>query len=322
MRAFYTTADKSCELKSDNFLMEERQHKWVETNLQLLFPDLELIESKPRITSKIPDTVAYDYSANTFVAIEYKNRRSDTVREQAEDYLIKMRNNPGELASRYNDRPNVKHKTSDSFDWRKMYVVIIAPEFTKRQMGAANHRDTECLYELKRFENGFITLRFVGGKHAPIDIAEQPKGTAEDTVREPKRPNTGHERPETPVTITREQPTGQQNIVGTPLAAIQYQNGMKCVGYLIRNGERKTKLNSWINLLVAVMNEVNPQQPIKRGTRWLVNHTPQHDNGKKFQMARQLDNGMWLEASSKAPPYILKICNSFPVTKELGLELH
>ena len=191
MRAFYTTTNKSCALKSDNFSTEERQHKWVETNLQLLFPNLELIESKPRISSKIPDTIAYDYSANTFVAIEYKNRRSDTVREQAEDYLIKMENNHGELASRYNDRPNVKHKTSDSFDWRKMYVVIIAPEFTKRQVVVANHRDTECLYELKRFENGFVTLRFVGGKHAPIDIAEQPKGTTGDVVRELKRPNTG-----------------------------------------------------------------------------------------------------------------------------------
>lgn len=191
MRAFYATADKCYELKSDNFSKEERQHKWVETNLQLLFPNLELVESKPQIASKIPDTVAYDRDANTFVAIEYKNRRSDTVREQAEDYLNKMRGNHGELASGYNERPNVAHKARDSFDWGKMYVVIIAPEFTERQVSVANHKDTECLYELKRFENGVVTLRFVGGKHAPIDVVEQPKGATDDTVREPKHPNTG-----------------------------------------------------------------------------------------------------------------------------------
>ena len=181
MRAFYAPANKNYELKPDNFSKEEQQHKWVEANLQLLFPSLELVESKPRIASKIPDTVAYDHDANTFVAIEYKNRRSDTVREQAEDYLIKMRDNHGGLASRYNDRPNVTHRTSDSFDWERMYVVIIAPEFTDRQVSVADHRDTECLYELKRFESGFVTLRFAGGKHPPIDAPKPPSG--------PPRPN-------------------------------------------------------------------------------------------------------------------------------------
>ena len=176
MRAFYAPANKNYELKPDNFSKEDQQHKWVETNLQLLFPSLELVESKPRIASKIPDTVAYDRDANTFVAIEYKNRRSDTVREQAEDYLIKMKSNHGELASRYNDRPNVTHRTSDSFDWERMYVVIIAPEFTDRQVSVADHRDAECLYELKRFESGFVTLRFVGGKHGPIDAPKPPIG--------------------------------------------------------------------------------------------------------------------------------------------------
>ena len=188
MRAFYTTADQSCELKSDNFSNEEIQHKWVETNLQLLFPNLELVWSKPPIDSKIPDTVAYDQDANTFVVIEYKNRCSNNVREQVEIYLNKMRTNTGELATRYNDRPNVTHRTSGSFDWRKMYVVIIAPEFTEQQVEAANYKKTECLYELKRFENGFVTLRFVGGKHARIDIVEQPKGTTEDIDHKDKNP--------------------------------------------------------------------------------------------------------------------------------------
>lgn len=191
MRAFYATADKCCELKSDNFSKEERQHEWVETNLQLLFPNLELVKRKLQIASKIPDTVAYDRVANTFVAIEYKNRRSDTVREQAEDYLNKMLDNRDTLVVTYNERSNVTTRARDSFDWNKMYVVIIAPEFTERQVSVANRRDTECLYELKRFENGFVILRFVGGKHAPIDAAEQSKETTKDTVRRPKRPNAG-----------------------------------------------------------------------------------------------------------------------------------
>lgn len=73
----------------------------------------------------------------------------------------------------------------------KMYVVIIAPEFTKQQVDVANHIDTECLYELKLFENGIVILRFVVGKHVPIDNDKQPKEIAENIIRGPKRPNTG-----------------------------------------------------------------------------------------------------------------------------------
>ena len=134
----------------------------------------------------------------------------------------------------------------------------------------------------------------------------------------PVNPPTTQVKPETGFV----EPTAQQNIVGAPLTAIQYQDGMKCKGWLTRNGERKTKVDSWVGLLVAVMNEVAPQKPIKRGRRWLVNHTPQHDNGKKFFAPKRLSNGMWLETGSKGPPYILEICNGFPVAKELGLELH
>lgn len=184
MRVFYTTADACCEIKPTNFSKEEMQHEWVETNLQLLFPNLELVKRKLQIATKIPDTIAYDHIANTFVAIEYKNRRSDTVREQAEDYLNKMDDNRDTLVVTYNERQNVTRKRRDSFNWSKMYVVIIAPEFTERQISTANRKDTECLYELKRFENGLVILRFVGGKHDPIDTTKKP----EKMVPDPKIP--------------------------------------------------------------------------------------------------------------------------------------
>ena len=172
MRAFYTATDGCCELRPENFPTEDIQHKWVEANLHMLFPSLKLVEHKLKIAAKIPDTVAYDSMANTFVAIEYKNRRSDTVREQAEDYLNRMKDNRDTLVVTYNELPNTKTKRRDSFDWDKMYVVIIAPEFTDRQVQVANRRDTECLYEMRRFENGLVMLRFVGGGHDPIDAVK------------------------------------------------------------------------------------------------------------------------------------------------------
>lgn len=272
------------------FNTEREMMDFVADNIGVLFPGLENVKNEMSEKNHRFDTVAYDHNQNTFVVIEYKNKETKNVFTQAMAYLNTIRDNPSDLIVAHKDKPK-NHK----YDWKASYSIIIAPSFDKFTKGAAKSNDDMELYTIKKYENHIVMVERAGG---------------------------GHKRPDPPAAITREQPTGQQNIMETPLAAIQYQKGMKCEGWLTRNGERKTRVGSWVGLLVAVMNEVNPQKPIKRGVRWLVNHTPQHDNGKKFQMARQLDNGMWLEASSKAPPYILKICNGFSVAKELGLELH
>ena len=181
MRIFYATTDACCELKCDNFLNEEEQHKWVESNLQRLFPNLELIKSKMHIAKKIPDTVAFDHDDNTFVAIEYKNELGRTVRDQAKVYLNTMEDNRDTLVLTYNEqKPQMENKRSDSFNWGKMYVVIIAPKFTDMQIGAAKKDTAEILYKLRRFENGIVTLQHVGGGHARIDDYQKtvPKETS------------------------------------------------------------------------------------------------------------------------------------------------
>lgn len=171
MRAFYTSTDGCCELVVDNFPDESAQHEWFENNLNKLFPNLELVKSKMPIEKKIPDTVAYDPKTNAFVAIEYKNKPSDTVRQQAKNYLHRMKDNHEKLILAYTESYNVNRK-SNSFKRNNMYAIIVAPEFNDEQIYAANKNNDEYLYELKRFENGFVTLRFIAGKRGPINIAK------------------------------------------------------------------------------------------------------------------------------------------------------
>ncbi len=170
MRTFYTSTKGCCELDDVNFPDESKQHKWFEDNLHILFPNLKLVKSKMQISDKIPDTVVYDPQAHTFVAIEYKNRRSDTVRQQAENYLNKMDDNRATLTLAYNKSYNA-HEDPNSFKWNNIYAIIVAPEFNKDQIYAAGKKDNECLYELRKFENGIVTLRYIAGKRGPIDTA-------------------------------------------------------------------------------------------------------------------------------------------------------
>ncbi len=273
-------------------------HNLIERNIGTLFPGLKLLETEFREMTRgelRPDTIAFDTTLDTFVALEYKNRLNKEAVDQARTYLSSMRQHQAELVLSHSNNMKCRPRDQKSFKWKKMYAIIMAPEFGHYQVFGADEDPNVELYEISMYDDRIMLVERVGG---------------------------GHERQDTPAAITREQPTGQQNKAVTPLTAIQYQKGMKCEGWLTRNGERKTKVNSWVGLLVAVMNEVNPQKPIKRGVRWLVNPTPQHDNGKKFFAPKRLSNGMWLETGSKGPPYILEICNGFPVAKELGLELH
>ncbi|MYI51382.1 MAG: hypothetical protein F4116_00990 [Cenarchaeum sp. SB0673_bin_9] len=97
-----------------NFPDESKLHKWFEDNLHIIFPNLKLVKRKMQISNKIPDTVVYDPQAHTFVAIEYKNRCSDTVRQQAENYLNKMDDNRATLTLAYNKSYNTHAENTTS----------------------------------------------------------------------------------------------------------------------------------------------------------------------------------------------------------------
>lgn len=412
------------ELHDCGFDKERQMHKLIECNIGTLFPGLKLLETEFREMARgelRPDTIAFDTTLDTFVVLEYKNRLNKEAVDQARTYLSSIKQYSGDLVLLHSKNMKCGPRDKKSFSWKKVYAIIMAPEFGHYQVFGADDDPNVELYEISMYDDHIMLVERVGGGHErTVTMVSTPSPGAEAALTQPQmisikewkvyrgakpthvafpgKPimevgswidvhaeaiewlidagkidkygqvttksgwilytsdeaytkkqlrtrktrygwfdcNRNVENHIADITkifehadvdmdfkiAVRPNEAGQQNKVGTPLAAIQYQKGMKCEGWLTRNGERKTRVDSWVGLLVAVMNEVNPREPIKGGDRWLVNHTPKHDNGKKFFAPKQLSNSMWLETGSKGPPYILKICNRFPVAKELGLELY
>ena len=97
---------------------------------------LKLIASEFQFNSQRFDTLAFDSKTDSFTIIEYKNKMDFEVLNQAESYYNLLLENK----NIYIDKFNEVFKTSfneDDFDFNKTKVLIIGPEFIKKQLLAA-----------------------------------------------------------------------------------------------------------------------------------------------------------------------------------------
>ena len=97
---------------------------------------LKLIASEFQFNSQRFDTLAFDSKTDSFTIIEYKNKLDFEVLKQAESYYDLLLENKNIYINKFNE----VFKTSfneDDFDFNKTKVLIIGPEFSKKQLLAA-----------------------------------------------------------------------------------------------------------------------------------------------------------------------------------------
>ena len=113
-----------------------------------------------------PDTIAFDTNQNTFVVIEYKNRRNSDVVAQANTYLRDMEQNKAALVLEHSTKMNCKPLDKKLFCWKDMYAIIMAPEFGPFQISGASKNQEVEMYETRMYDNLVITVERVGGGHS------------------------------------------------------------------------------------------------------------------------------------------------------------
>ena len=132
-----------------------------------MFPGLEFLVSELAIGKGDyrVDTVAFDKDRNTFVVIEYKNRSSDSVVNQAKVYLKDMGGHRADLVLEYNKNHDPRDK--NTFRWKSMYAIIVTPEFGRYLIeGNADNESLE-LHKVRLYGDDVIALQRVGGGHNP-----------------------------------------------------------------------------------------------------------------------------------------------------------
>lgn len=156
------------ELRDRGFDNERQMHELIERNIGTLFPGLELLETEFRGMARgalRPDTIAFDTARNTFVALEYKNKLNKEVVDQARTYLNLMRQHQAELILSHSKNMGCSPRDEKSFSWKKMYAIIMAPEFGNYQVFGADGDSTVELYEVSMHDDHVVLVERVGGDH-------------------------------------------------------------------------------------------------------------------------------------------------------------
>ncbi|QHZ48344.1 DUF5655 domain-containing protein [Bacillus sp. NSP9.1] len=143
------------EIREKPFKKEKDIQQLCEKNLKQLL-GLKFIASEFRVAGF--DTLAFDDQTQSFVIIEYKNKKHSSVIDQGYAYLSIMLNNKADFILEYNENQG-RHLKRNSIDWLQSRIIFISPEFTTHQKESINFRDLLMeLWEIKRYENDLIQM--------------------------------------------------------------------------------------------------------------------------------------------------------------------
>ncbi len=157
----------------NKFKNEKELQKLCEVNLEEIL-NLKFISTEFSVGNLRLDTVAYDFEANSFVIIEYKNTKSGSVIDQGYTYLSTMFAHKADFVLEYNVVTDNKCKIND-FDWTNSKVVFVSPAFTKYQIQSINFKDLPIeLWKIKKYSNDIVLIEEI----KPVDTPASMKSIA------------------------------------------------------------------------------------------------------------------------------------------------
>ena len=279
-RMFELSAESTLnELRDHVFDNEGRMHRLIEANIEKLFPGMTFLtrEFREMAGGELrPDTVAFDTDLNTFVALEYKNKRNAEVVDQARAYLNSMEKHKADLVLLYNKKGD-NSRQKNSFSWGKMYAIIMAPELDDYQIPGAEKDSTVELYKIRLYDKHVMLMERVGGGHVRTWTAAKRKKSTPDTNRWATAPR--------PI-----RPDGD-----VKLPNIEYAKGMRHPKELTCPDGSRIELKSWVDILSGVANwlvskdHLNESHcPVPIGSKnAILNTQPIHQNGRAFTAKRE-----------------------------------
>jgi predicted transport protein len=167
MSLFKISSKKLTPISKVNFELEKNIQKITEDNLDTIF-GLEFVCSEYQLQNLRIDTLAFDKENKSFVIIEYKRDRSQSVIDQGFSYLALMLNNKSDFILNYNERMKDNLKRND-VDWEQSRVIFISNSFTTYQRKAIEFKDLPIeLWEVVKYENDLVLFNEI----KPAEVKE------------------------------------------------------------------------------------------------------------------------------------------------------
>lgn len=279
MRLFEPTVASGLEeMKLVPFKNESGMRKLVAGNIDMLFPGLKMVKNEMKMESDRSDTVAFDTRRNTFVILEYKNKKDDKAALQAKGYMNDMQKQREKFVMVHD-----KSRDVSSYDWKNAYTIIIAPSFEKHAIKGVADDETVELHTIEMYDNHTIVMERVGGAHErPNDMAKTGDGQTKDGVASPPQDGKG-------------------------LRELKVGSGAKPT-YVTFPDHKLLEVKSWITLHTKVFewlfdnNKISPDKQISTKDGWVL-FTTNKTRMKQFHTPRPVKSG-WFEGNRSAKNYI------------------
>ena len=299
------------EINKVDFEKEGGMQAIVGDNLGVIFPDLEIVGHEIPLKKNRFDTVAFNLRTKSFVLIEYKKAQNDGALVQVLNYLGSLHGNEGNFLQACKEKSGKKYEKED-VAWDKTRVVLMAPSFTERELGAAKETDKPIeLHRIAKYENRIITVEMVvGPKPEKKATSKDPANVLHDNLEKVLQKDMQLEKEETKVykkwhlkngrvvcTVAKQAKT---LVLCYTTSSLNIDDAGGFVRHMVKNGRKLGKRG-----LGDYMSTIRSPEDIKRATIYLKRVRSQGDPGlnQKRQAGRSLsgqdDKGYVAQRGSK-----------------------
>lgn len=142
-------------LKKTDFKNEKELQTYVENNMKSIL-GYKFIATEFSVDNCRIDSLGYDEENKTFIIVEYKNIKNNSLVDQGYSYLALMLKRKEAFVLKYNNVTKSNYEIKD-IDWSQVRIVFISPFFSERQINATEFEG--MLFDLikaVKYENDIV----------------------------------------------------------------------------------------------------------------------------------------------------------------------
>lgn len=142
-------------LRKEDFKNEKELQNYVETNMKEIL-GYQFISTEFTVDNYRLDSLGYDEENNTFIIVEYKNIKNNSLVDQGYAYLGMMLKRKEAFVLKYNNVTK-KNKEIRDIDWSQSRIVFVSTVFSQRQINASEFQGMPFdLIKATKYENGIV----------------------------------------------------------------------------------------------------------------------------------------------------------------------
>ena len=151
-------------LRKEDFKNEKELQNYVETNMKEIL-GYQFISTEFTVDNYRLDSLGYDEENNTFIIVEYKNIKNNSLVDQGYAYLGIMLKRKEAFVLKYNNVTK-KNKEIRDIDWSQSRIVFVSPVFSQRQINASEFQGMPFdLIKATKYENSIVEFSKIEKKH-------------------------------------------------------------------------------------------------------------------------------------------------------------